>query len=67
MMAKWITKQDPHTCCLQETHFRSKGTQRLKVKRWRKIFSENIYQKKTGNNTYTRRKQTLKQKLYNKR
>ena len=25
--AEWIQKQDPHTCCLQETHLRSKYTQ----------------------------------------
>ena len=26
MEAEWITKEDPHTCCLQETHFRSEDT-----------------------------------------
>ena len=31
-MAEWIKIQDPSTYCLQETHFRSKDTQRLKVK-----------------------------------
>ena len=23
-LAEWIQKQDPYSCCLQETHFRSK-------------------------------------------
>ena len=25
-LAEWIQKQDPSTCCLQETHCRSKDT-----------------------------------------
>ena len=32
MEAEWIAKQDPYICCLQETHFRSKGILILKVK-----------------------------------
>ena len=28
-LAEWIEKQDPHICCLQETHFRPKDTYRL--------------------------------------
>ena len=31
-VAEWIQKQNPHTCCLQETHFRVKDTYRLKVR-----------------------------------
>ena len=45
-MAEWIQKQDPYICCLQETHFRSKDTQRLKVRRWKKVFHANENQKK---------------------
>ena len=30
-LAEWIQKQDPSICCLQETHFRSRETYRLKV------------------------------------
>ena len=26
-LAKWIQEQDPYICCLQETHFRPRGTQ----------------------------------------
>ena len=28
----WIKKQLPYICCLQETHFKLKGTHTLKVK-----------------------------------
>ena len=31
-LAEWIKKQDPYICYLQETHFRSKDTHRLKVR-----------------------------------
>ena len=33
-LAEWIQKQDPHICCLQETHFRPKDTYRQKVRGW---------------------------------
>ena len=45
-LAEWIQKQDPYTCCLQETHFRPKDTYRLKVRGWKNIFYENTNQKK---------------------
>ena len=32
--------------CLQETHFRSKDTHRLKVRGWKKIFHANVNEKK---------------------
>ena len=41
-------KQNPHTCCLQETHFRPQDTYRLKVREWKNIFHANGKQKKTG-------------------
>ena len=44
--AEWIRKQDPYICCLQDTHVRSKDTQRLKVKGWKKIFHANRKEKK---------------------
>ena len=40
------TKQDPYVCCLQETHFRSTDTYRLKVRGWKKVFHTNGNQKK---------------------
>ena len=47
-MDEWIQKQDPYTCCVQETHFRPRDTYRLKVKGWKKIFHVNGNQKKAG-------------------
>ena len=46
--AEWIQKQDLYICCLQETHFRSKDTYRLKVRRWKNIFHSNGKQKRAG-------------------
>ena len=47
-MAEWIQKQDPYICCLQETHFTSRDTYKLKGRGWKKIFSANGDQKKAG-------------------
>ena len=47
-LAKWIQKQDPYTCCLQETHFSPRDTYTLKVRGWKKIFHANGNQKKAG-------------------
>ena len=47
-LAEWIHKQDPYICCLQETHFRPRDTNRLKVRGWKKIFHANGNQKKAG-------------------
>ena len=48
ILAKWIQKQDPYICSLQETHFRPKDTYRLKVRGQKDIFHANGKQKKTG-------------------
>ena len=45
-LAKWIQKQDPYICCLQETNFRPKDTYRLKVRGCKNIFHANRDQKK---------------------
>ena len=47
-LAEWIQKQDPYICCLQETHFETRDTYRLKMKGWKKIFLANTDQKKAG-------------------
>ena len=47
-LSQWIQKQDPCICCLQETHFRSKDTYRLKVRGWKNIFHAHGKQKKAG-------------------
>ena len=33
-VADWIKKQNPSIGCLQDTHFRTKDTYRLKVRGW---------------------------------
>ena len=47
-LAEGIQKQDPYTCCLQETHLKPRDTYWLKVKGWKKIFHANGDQKKAG-------------------
>ena len=47
-LAEWIQKQDPYICCLQETHLKTRGTYRLKVKGQKKIFHAKGDQKKAG-------------------
>ena len=46
-VAEWIKKnQDLYMCCLQETHFRSRDTHRLKVRERKKVFHAKENQKK---------------------
>ena len=45
-LAEWIQKQDPYICCLQETHFTSRDTYKLKVRGWKKIFHANGFKRK---------------------
>ena len=47
-LVEWIQKQDPYICYLQETHFRSRDTYRLKVRGWKTIFHANGNQKNAG-------------------
>ena len=47
-LAEWIQKQDPHICCLQQTHVKTRDTYRLKVKGWKKTLDTNGDQKKAG-------------------
>ena len=47
-LVEWIQKQDPYICCPQETHFRPKDTQRLKVRGWENIFHAKGKQKTAG-------------------
>ena len=44
----WVQKQDPYICCLQETHFTSRDTYKLKGRGWKKIVHANGDQKKAG-------------------
>ena len=47
-LAKWIQKQDPYICCLQETHVKPRDTYRLKLKGWKEMFYANGDQNKAG-------------------
>ena len=47
-LAEWVQKQDLYICCLQDTHFKTGDTNRLKVRGWKKIFHANRDQKKAG-------------------
>ena len=47
-LTKWIQKQDPYICFLQEIHLKPRDTYRLKVKGWKKIFNTNGDLKKAG-------------------
>ena len=47
-LAEWIQKQDLCICCPQDTHLKTRDTDRLKVKGWKKIFHANRDQKKAG-------------------
>ena len=59
-LAEGIQKQDPYIYCLQETHFRTKDTYRLKVRGWKNIFHANGKQKKAGVSTLISDKTDLK-------
>ena len=63
-LAKWIQKQDPYICCLQETHFRPKDAYRLKVRGQKNIFHANGKQKKAGVPILISEKQTLNKDDY---
>ena len=47
-IAEWIRKPDPHICCLQKTHLRTKDLHRLKVKGRKQIFQANGQGTKAG-------------------
>ena len=47
-LGKWIQKQDPYICCLQETHFRPQETYRLKVRGCKSISQADGKQKEAG-------------------
>ena len=47
-LAGWLRKQVSYICCLHETYFRLRGTYRLKVRGWKKVFHANGNQKKAG-------------------
>ena len=52
-LAKWMQKQSMYICCLQETHFRSRDTYRLKMRVLKNVFHTNRNQKKAGRTIFT--------------
>ena len=61
----WLNgyRNDSYICCLQETHFRSQDTYRLKVTWWNNKFHANEKQKKAGVATLISDKIDLKIKI----
>jgi exonuclease III len=47
-LTKWIKKEDPTICCLQETHLTDRNKHRLRMKGWKKIYQANGPQKQAG-------------------
>ena len=45
-IAEWIRKDDPHICCLQETHLRTEDLYRWKLEGWKQIFQANAQERK---------------------
>jgi exonuclease III len=45
---KWIKKEDPTICCLQETHLSDRNKDRLRMKDWKKIYQANDPPKQAG-------------------
>jgi exonuclease III len=44
----WIKKEDPSSCCLQETHLIDRNKHWLRVKGWKKIHQANGSPKQAG-------------------
>jgi exonuclease III len=47
-LMKWIKKEDPTICCLQETHLTIRNKHRLRMKGWKKIYQANGPRKQAG-------------------
>jgi exonuclease III len=47
-LMKWIKKEDPTICCLQETHLTDRNKHRLRRKGWKKIDQANGPRKQAG-------------------
>jgi exonuclease III len=47
-LANWIKREDPTSCCLQETHLIDRNKHWFKVKGWNKIYQANDSQKQAG-------------------
>jgi exonuclease III len=47
-LANWIKKEDPTTCCLQETHLIDRNKHWLRAKGWKKVYQANGLPKQAG-------------------
>jgi exonuclease III len=47
-LSKWIKKEYPIICCLQETHLIDRNKHWLRVKGWKKIYQANGPRKQAG-------------------
>jgi exonuclease III len=47
-LTKWIKKENPTICCLQETHLTNRNKHRLRMKGWKKIYQSNGPRKQAG-------------------
>jgi exonuclease III len=47
-LKKWIKKEDPTICCLQETHLTDRNKHRLRMKGWKKTYQVNGPWKRAG-------------------
>lgn len=51
-LAELIKTHDPSRCYLEETHFMSKDTKRVKVRGCKKVFHANTNQQNSGSSLY---------------
>ena len=64
-VAELTQKQEPHICCLQETHFRSENTQQLKTKGWNKCTACKLKSKEIqSSNTYMKQNRPYDKHYY---
>jgi exonuclease III len=47
-LTKWIKREDPTICFLQETHLTDRNKHRLRMKGWKKFYQDNGTQKQAG-------------------
>jgi exonuclease III len=47
-LVNWIKKEDPTTCCLQETHLTDRNKHWPRVEGWKKIYQANGSGKQAG-------------------
>jgi exonuclease III len=48
LLMKWIKKENPTICYLQEIHLTSRSKYRIRMKGWKKIYQANDPQKQAG-------------------